>query len=230
MKSEKIIRSILAPLGILLAFLAFVFGSFLPLRKAQLFIRALHSTGEVRTLNDYINNFDEALRYYSPIGQSENTRFLLNQILQIISEQSGDVSNVLTAYADEVMRLDDSSNSRSALNYTQKLSMIGNIYEVNFRNNKKRADYDTAKAFFEKGLALSPNRPQFLYGLLQLYVNSGNASQALPIAEKIHALWPTDGQITAMLPELQKAASATPMMIISTSTATASSVEINVRH
>jgi hypothetical protein len=49
---------------------------------------------------------------------------------------------------------------------------------------------------------LSPNRPQFLYGLFDFYRMTGNFARAREVGEKILALWPEDELARKILKDL----------------------------
>ncbi len=195
---EKIIKTIAAPLGIILAVLALIYGSFLPFRKAQLFIQAMHNSYQARSVADYERIFNTALNFSSPVGQAENIRFLENQIGGVIAQKPPQaIADALVSYADSISRAN--APGRYGLNYTQELMTLANIHEVNFRNYRSEKDYNAALALYEKGLALSPKRPQFLYGLYQLYMDAGKTADAKTVGEKIISLWPSDKNMAAFV-------------------------------
>ncbi len=195
---HKIIRTIIAPLGIILALLSFIYGAFLPFRKSQLFIQAMRQAGQSTSVAAYVDTFNQALDFYSPVGQAEDIRFLENQIGSIIAQKPPQqVADALIAYADSVSRVIKSGNHSS--NYVQEIAILGSIHATNFRNYKEKKDYDVALALFQKGLTLSPNRPQFLYGLFQLYTSAEEVDNARAIGQEILSIWPNDQRIQEMV-------------------------------
>ncbi len=195
---DKFIKNILAPLGIILAVLSLIYGAFLPFRKSQLFIAAMQNAYRSQTIGDYEATYNKAFGFYSPVGQAEDIRFLLSQISgAIIAKPPQDVSDALVSYADAVSRAN--GTGRQGLNYTQELVTLATIHEANYHNYKSQKDYDAALALYEKGLSLSPSRPQFLYGLFQLYMDAGDTANEKAIGEKILSLWPNDTKIEGIM-------------------------------
>ncbi len=200
---QKVIRTIIAPLGIILAFLSLIYGALLPLRKSQLFIQAMRQSGQSTSVAEYMRIFNRALDFYSPVGQAESIRFLENQIGSIVAQKPPQqVADALVMYADSTSRVTEPGAHSS--NYVQEIVILGNIHATNFRNYKAQRDYDIALALFQKGLTLSPKRPQFLYGLLQLYTDAGEQEKAEEIAKDILSIWPSDEKIQQAIPDGQE--------------------------
>ncbi len=228
MKMEFFFKSVLAPILVILAAIGLYLGAYLPYAKGGMFISALQQASQAQTLQGLEDAFNSALNFYSPVGQQETERYVGDQIVNILGQKgiTPQISQSLTDYLDRMIHVDHPTDR--GLDFTQEYLLLANAHQINWTTTKNPSEFALAEKYYEEGLQISPVRPQFLYGLLQLYLNDGDAAQALQVAEKIHALWPTDDQITAMLPEIQKAASSTPALTVSTSTVTASSVEINV--
>ncbi len=198
MRLEKTIKLVLAPLGIVLAVLSLVYGAFLPFRKAQLFIAVMQQAYQSQTIGDYEATYNKALGFYSPVGQAEDVRFLLSQISSVIvAKPPQDVSDALVRYADQISRVN--APGQQGLNYTQELVTLATIHEANFHNYHEQNDYNVALSLYEKGLQLSSKRPQFLYGLFQLYMDAGDTANEKAIGEKILSLWPTDTKIEGIV-------------------------------
>ncbi len=201
---DKIIKNIVAPVGIILAFLSFIYGAILPFRKSQLFIQAMRQSSSATSVASYMDIFNRALDFASPVGQAEDIRFLENQIGGIVAQKPPQqVADALVAYADSISRVAKSENESS--NFVQEIVILGSIHATNFANYKEKRDYDMALALFQKGLVLSPNRPQFLYGLFQLYVNAGEKDNARATAEKILSIWPGDKKMQEAMSALSSA-------------------------
>lgn len=197
-KLEKIIKFIAAPLGIVLASLSLIYGAILPFRKSQLFIQAMHQASQSRSVVEYMGTFNKALDFYSPVGQAEDIRFLENQIGSIVAQKPPQqVADALVMYADSISRVTQSGKHSS--NFVQEIVILGSIHETNFRDYKEQRDYDAALALFEKGLILSPKRPQFLYGLLQLYSDAGEQEKAEEAAKEILSIWPNDERVQKII-------------------------------
>lgn len=207
---ETFFKSVLAPVLIIAAVIALYLGAYLPYEKASLFINALQQSSQATSLQELENDFNAALQFYSPVGQQEVERYTGNQILSILGQKgiTPQVSQALADYLGQVLHLDKPSTR--GLDFTQEFLLAANAYQIAWMGDHSPADYALAEKYYQEGLKLSPTRPQLLYGLLQLYANGGQATQALQVAEEIHKYWPSDSQVASLIPELQKAASSTP--------------------
>ena len=75
------------------------------------------------------------------------------------------------------------------MSYTQNLYTLGNMYQVAFLKTHNPQYLARARASYEQGLTLAPRRPQFLYGLLDVYRLQGDADGVRSISQSILALW-----------------------------------------
>ena len=195
---HKFVKTIVAPLGIILALLSLIYGVFLPFRKSQLFIQAMRQSSDATSVASYMDMFNQALDFPSPIGQAESIKFLENQIGSIVAQKPPQqVASALVAYADSISRVGEPRTHGS--NYAQEIVILGNIHAVNFRNYKAQDDYAAALALFQKGLTLSSKRPQFLYGLLQLYTDAGEEEKVKEAARAILSIWPNDAKLSQLI-------------------------------
>lgn len=198
MKSEKIVKTIVVPLGIVLAFLSLIYGAFLPFRKSQFFIQAMRRSSDATSVAGYMDMFNKALDFPSPVGQAESIKFLENQIGSIVAQKPPQpIADALVTYADSISRADEPGTHGS--NYAQEIVILGNIHATNFRNYKTQDDYDAALALFQQGLMLSPKRPQLLYGLLQLYTDAGEEEKIKETAKAILSVWPNDETVQKII-------------------------------
>ena len=63
----------------------------------------------------------------------------------------------------------------------------------------------TAEELYLNGLEVSPDRPQFLYGLFDLYLSGGREKEALEVGKEIARLWPTDSSVRQRIQLLEAA-------------------------
>ncbi len=186
------LKPIIIPVLILAAFLSLIYGAYLPYVKASLYITALQGLQNVKTLDDFDTDFNQALQFYSPIGQFETVKFLLGNIVGIISQkgQSEAVARALTNYVEPYIDV----------SYTAEPLTMGQIYATLWMNyTHSDSDYAKAVAYYSDVLAQGPKLPPALYPLLQLYAAHNDAVDAIRTAETIHAYWPTDTQVSAFL-------------------------------
>ncbi|MDI6820682.1 MAG: hypothetical protein QMD65_00690 [Patescibacteria group bacterium] len=189
------IKKIVIIILIILAVAAIFFGSYLPYQKAQLFINAYRALGSSQqfSFDDFKTIFDRALNFYSPVGQEEEVRFLGNQILDLVQRKPPEeILKKLQIYAEETIGI--SIRDSRGLNYTQNFLILGGIYQMSWSFYKNPADLEKAISYYESGLKLSPDRPQFLFALFDLYRASGRNEDVKPVGEKIMKFWPSSFQ------------------------------------
>jgi tetratricopeptide (TPR) repeat protein len=91
------------------------------------------------------------------------------------------------------------------LNYTQSILIEASILSAYGQEYKQARALQKAEELYKEGLQLSPNRPQFLYGLFSLYLAEGNAAAAKPIGEEILKYWPNDPNVPGIMAQLSAA-------------------------
>ena len=215
---EFFFKSVAAPILIIAAILALYFGAYAPFEKASLFIAALQSSSQATTLQEFENDFNAAIQFYSPVGEQEIERYAGDQIVNVLGQKgiTPQLSQALADYMGQITHL--SHPSARGLDITQEYLLVANAYQLAWMTTHNPTDFTASEKAYQSGLVLSPKRPQLLYGLLQLYTNAGMAAPALQVAEKVNKYWPSDAQVASLIPELRKAVSSTPQMILSTST------------
>jgi tetratricopeptide (TPR) repeat protein len=181
----------IAIIGIILAILSIYFGSYLPLVKSRRFITALGSASSVKTINDFQKNFDNAFKFYSPVGDEEMAKFLSSDILRAISqkEQSEAASRALVNYIEPYM----------FKNNVRHLIVLGQMYFVLWQKSGKEEDFKKAEEYYLKALAIGSKLPPVLYGLFDLERAAGNNEKAKEIGEKILKYWPEDERVRRLM-------------------------------
>lgn len=177
-------------LGVLLAAAALYFGALLPFFKAQSFINAERRMASVRTVEDFENNFNMSFDLYSPVGTEEITKFLGNDVLNILNQgQAEDVSRQLVTYIEGHLFKDE----------VRHLLLAGQLYQTLWKNYGHEEDYQKAVSYFEKAHEIGPNLPPPLYTLLNLYGTYGDKENFERIGRLILANWPQDQQTKGLL-------------------------------
>lgn len=201
----KQVIAVIASLGIVAV--AF-YGSYLPMRKAQIFITTLQSlqASPVSSLNELTARLAVPLNYPSPIGQEELVRNTANNILGFVSQGADPTSTAvlisfLKGYYDPII------NQGKGMSFGQDLYLMGAINELAYVHSGNPAYLAGAEKYYEMGVQLGPNRPQSLYGLFDVYRAEGNVASTTAIAEKILANWPTDTSVVQGLQAFLKTAS-----------------------
>lgn len=199
--------AVAASLGILAVA---VYGSYLPMRKAQMFIGTLQSfqTQPVNSLKDLEDRLSVPLDYPSPIGQEELVRNTANSVLSFVQRgtdatSTAELISYLRKYYDPIIA------RGKGMSFEQDLYLLGAINEVAYTKTGDRTYLQAAAQYYSEGVRLGPNRPQPLYGLFDVYRFAGDATDTVAVAQRILTLWPTDQNVKAGLAQaLQPAAKA----------------------
>lgn len=202
---RKIIAVILAVTLLVLAYL----GSFLPMRKSTAFVRGIRAIDVIFASDKFTselfeNIMSKSLLMPSPIGQEEIVRQVTNIALDIIQQSSGKPKN-----AESLVNFAESFYAPiirrgRGMSFSQNLYVLGLMHRAALMQTRDGRHLAANIAYYEEGLRLSPNRPQFLYGLFDAYRLAGDFEKARKIGEKIVANWPTDkkvAELTADLPQ-----------------------------
>ncbi len=194
------------------------YGSYLPMRKAQMFIATLQGLqtpqGQATSLQDLENKLSVPLDATSPIGQEELVRNMANSILSFV-QQGGNATSTaaligyLNSYYDPIL------NQGKGMSFGQDLYLEGAVNEIAFSTTGDPTYLAAAQKWYSEGVALGPNRPQALYGLFDVYRAEGNASGTLAVGTTILKNWPTDTRIAQAMALFQIMASSTPAVAAS---------------
>jgi hypothetical protein len=175
------------------------YGSYLPLRKAQMFIATLQSlqTTPPTSLSDLEGRLSIPLDYPSPIGQEELVRNTANSVLNFV-QQSTDATSTdalvsfLMSYYDPIL------SQGHGMSFGQDLYLVGAINEIGFAKTGQTNFLSTAQQYYEEGELLGPNRPQPLYGLFDVYRAQGNVASTTAVADIIIANWKDQSVVMAL--------------------------------
>ncbi len=188
------------------------YGSYLPMRKAQMFIATLQGLqtpgGQATSLQDLENKLSVPLDAPSPIGQEELVRNMANSVLSFV-QQGGNASSTaaligyLNSYYDPIL------NAGKGMSFGQDLYLGGAINEIAFAATGDPTYIIAAQKWYQEGVALGPNRPQSLYGLFDVYRAENNASGTLEVGTTILKNWPTDTRIAQAMALFKVMASST---------------------
>lgn len=172
-----------------------VYGSYLPMRKAQMFIATLQGLqtqqGQATSLQDLENKLSVPLDYPSPIGQEELVRNMANSILSFV-QQGGTPSSTaaligfLNGYYDPIL------DQGKGMSFGQDLYLEGAINEIAFATTGDPTYLAAAQKWYQEGVTLGPNRPQSLYGLFDVYRAEGDVTDTIAVGTTILRNWPTD--------------------------------------
>lgn len=182
-----LIKQFIIVVGIILAILSIVFGSFLPLAKSQRYISALGSASSVKTLDEFKANFDRVFKFYSPVGDEETAKFLSSDILNSVvqKEQSEAVSRALISYIEPYMMK----------NNVRHLMVLGQMYSILWQKSGREDDFIKSEDYYRGALIIGPKLPPVLYSLFDLYQAKGDKEKAKEIGETILRYWPEEEKV-----------------------------------
>jgi len=187
------LRQLLIIILIILSVIGIYFGAYLPWIKARAYISALQtmSDGGIQSLGDYFKNYDVPLKTYSPIGDEEVTKFLSNDILNLISNgsQSEEVSRALVEYIEPML----------FKNNVRHLLVGGQMHYVLWRRFNNEGDYQKAEQYYLAARAIGPKLPPVLYELIGLYKDMGDTTKMKEVGETILTYWPQDESIRSSI-------------------------------
>lgn len=180
------------------------YGSYLPLRKAQMFIATLQGlqTTPPTSLSDLETRLSVPLDAPSPIGQEELVRNTANSVLNFVQQSqdatsTGELIGFMMNYYNPILA------QGKGMSFGQDLYLVGAINEIAFANTGNRMYLAAAEQYYREGAQLGPNRPQPLYGLFDVYRAGGDASDTIAIAQKILQNWPTDQNVASAVMQFE---------------------------
>jgi hypothetical protein len=83
------------------------------------------------------------------------------------------------------------------MSFEQDMYVMGAMNEFAFVKTKDVKYLNAADYYYSKGLELGPKRPQFLYGMFDIYRIVGDVNNAEKIAGQILSQWPGDDKTRA---------------------------------
>ncbi|MEK7188174.1 MAG: hypothetical protein AAB691_05015 [Patescibacteria group bacterium] len=197
---NKMTRQIIALVGSAFLLWTIYFGSYLPLQKSKAFIITLQSMDQMRSLDDVKRAFATPFDIPSPIGQEEVVRHFASVILSTIQRFEPDQASTSVELVGLVKELFDPIITRQrGMSFDQNLYVLGSMHQVVALQTKDPQYLEKAEEYLTLGRQLAPHRPQFLYGLFDLYRLQGDNAKALEVANTIIQLWPMDDRVKAYL-------------------------------
>jgi tetratricopeptide (TPR) repeat protein len=167
------------------------YGNYLPLRKSQLYIYTLRNLNSARSLQDLERIISTPLDAPSPIGQEELVRNTANIFMGFAqqSDNNASIDDFMGFIGKYYKPIIDRGRGMS---FEQNLYILGAMNEFAFVKTKQMKYLEAASEYYSKGLEFGPKRPQFLYGVFDIYRIEGNVDGAKKIAEQILSQWPDD--------------------------------------
>ncbi|MFH0890886.1 MAG: hypothetical protein V1856_02550 [Candidatus Liptonbacteria bacterium] len=186
--------------GIIILSIGF-YGNFLPWAKSSSYVRASQEATSATSLEQLEKIIQPPLDMPSPIGQPELVRNLANSLMNVIR------SNTDQELIDRCLKLMAKYYSPiiewgKGMSFGQDLYIVGIIHETAAIQSQNAAYLDIAEQAFLTGVGESPNRPQHLYGLLDVYKMKQDGDRFKGVADKILENWPQDEKTRKLVEEL----------------------------
>jgi hypothetical protein len=199
-RTSKEIIAVVASL--FLAYIAW-YGSYSPMRKAEIYISTLQGmqTNPISTLGDLEKRVSVPLDYPSPIGQEELVRNMANSVLGFV-QQSHDMTSTAELVSFTTSYFEPILTRGKGMSFGQDIYLMGAINEMAFTRTGNRTYLEDAKKYYLEAESLGPNRPQALYGLFDIYRMEGDAADAGAIGNRILTNWPTDQNVQQGMAQL----------------------------
>ena len=177
------------------------YGSYLPYRKSELFIQAMSTASSAKTFGEFTGLFAIPLDAPSPIGQEELVRNLGSTMLDLLKSngENAQLTQAATAFLNGYYK--PIIDRGRGMSFEQNLFMLGSMNEIAYLKTKDTQYLAAAQQYLEQGRELGPKRPQFLYGLMDIYRLKGDMGKATGVAQEILTLWPNDEKLkNALIP------------------------------
>ncbi|KKT89077.1 MAG: hypothetical protein UY32_C0015G0002 [Candidatus Jorgensenbacteria bacterium GW2011_GWC1_48_8] len=167
------------------------FGAYLPFQKSKRFIEVIRSGSVIKTIDELERRFNAVLDFYSPVGEAEAIGFFADQMVNVLgTKPPADVGERLIAYTEEKAR--PVLENPESPELTKVFLKVASLNEVGWIIYQKEEYFRRAENYLLEGLKISPNRPQYLYGLFNLYASVGDRERVKAIGEEILRFWPND--------------------------------------
>lgn len=205
---NSLLKQTIAGVITILAVLMMYFGSYLPLKKSQLYIRAMVDlqSGKVRSLQDFINAFYPALDFYSPVGQDEIVSYyvgaVMPNLINSVVSQTGGPQVVEALLKDAEKWIDPVMKAGKGIGFSQNLYNFGSVYGLAAEKLNNDIYLQKSIYFFEEGLKSSPNRGLFFGGLFKDYQLKGDKAKIKEIGELILRYWPDNEEVRKAMESL----------------------------
>src|SRR5258708_38321584 len=130
---DNTVKKTIAIIAIVIVVAVAIYGTYLPMRKAQIFIATLQSLQgtPASSLQDLETRLAVPLDYPSPIGQEELVRNMANSVLSFVQRgtdatSTGALIDFLNTYYDPIL------SSGKGMSFGQNLYLEGAINEIAF--------------------------------------------------------------------------------------------------
>jgi len=197
---DSTVKKVIAVAAVAFIAAIWVYGSYLPVRKAQIFISTLQElqTKPVTSLDELKSRLSAPLDYPSPIGQEELVRNMANSVLAFVQRgadptSTSELIGFLDSYYDPII------SRGKGMSFGQDVYLLGMINELAFAHTGDGKYMDAAKKYYVEANQLGPDRPQPLYGLFDVYRTMGDVPDTQMVVDKILANWPDDQGVRAAL-------------------------------
>ena len=188
---SRLLRQILSILVVALLAVLLFYASYLPMRKAQLYIRGLSSTSLIRSWDDFTGTFNPGLSAPAPYGQDELLKNFGGSIItSLIDSAAKEQPIVAKAATNYYMQYAAPLLERErGVSFVQLVQSSASVFHHAYVMTSDETYALETEKLYKYGLTLSPDRAQFVYGLFDIYRDMHRYNEAYPLGLKILDLW-----------------------------------------
>lgn len=198
-------KQIIAIFGAVIVFSFGIYGNYLPWAKSVAYVVASQNAGNAKSLDELKKIIEPALDMGSPVGQPELVRNMANSLMYTIrNSQDHNLIDATMQFLDKYMG--PTVERGRGMSYGQDMYIWGIMNETAAVQSRNSAYADIAQDTFSKCVSLAPDRPQCLYGLMDIYRIKGEKEKLKGVAEKVLQNWPNDERTAGILAGLNGSA------------------------
>src|SRR3989344_5030574 len=162
----KIFKQVIAVVAAGFIVYILYFGSFLPIRKSQKYIKARQT--QIISLAQFDALYDGVLSYTSPVGQDEIVSNYVSMLTEIIAEKKRKESPNETLIRHLVGKAEERGEPiierGVGFNFSQFIFNMANIYQGTMIAVPDRTYYQKGVELYRLGLKYSPDRQLLFLG------------------------------------------------------------------
>jgi hypothetical protein len=176
-------------------FLLFVcyYGSYLPVRKSEMYVYAERKIANASSMNDVIDILSAPLDQPSPIGQEDLLKRSAELVGVLIDKYGAKAPTIVPPLIHFLERYRGRYAARGPSVSSDRIVFVmanANLRAYAFLHQQQYLD--AARRYYELGLANGPRLPRFIYPLFDVYILEGNLDGAKAMGNLIVTYWPED--------------------------------------
>lgn len=181
-------KYVVSTLLIILTLAGIIWGAIFPFTKARMYMEAFNV--ELASVGDFVNVFEAVIDFPSPVGDEEVTRLLSGVVERaLLTDIPEEVASALVRYWE----------SKAYKNNPRHLLAAASLYQNLWYRYKGEEYFEKAERYYLIVELFSPNLPQALYSLFEMYRGIEDEDKIREYGEKILSFWPQDERVRDFL-------------------------------